>query len=86
MEDKIIMKMEKGKIYFISYGQTTLVARYKSSNEYKHFYYDCLHNWAGHENFYEDGYFINSGIEYLRRASDPEKQALLRYSIEKGTI
>lgn len=82
----VLVQMEQGKIYFISYGQTTLVVRYKESDTTKHFYYDALHNWSGHESFYTDGYFLNSGIEFIREGSDAEKQSLLRKSIEHKTI
>jgi hypothetical protein len=82
-----IVNMEPGKIYFISYGGTTLIARYKGDDTCDHLLYDYLHNWAGFETFYyHNCMVVKSGIEEIRRASDAEKQSLLRHSIANNSI
>lgn len=86
MKDELL-EMEDGKIYFISYGGTTLIARYKSDDVCDHLIYDYLHYWAGYENFYFNACRIcKSGIQEIRRASDAEKHLLVRHEIEKGCI
>lgn len=86
--DKKIIEMQQGKIYFISYGGTTLVGRYINSDACNHFFNEYLHNWAGYEDFRKGPnlYAVKSNIEEIREASDAEKQSLLRKAIEHNTI
>jgi hypothetical protein len=81
------VKMEPGKIYFISYGGTEIVGRYKGEDGVTmHLFYDHLHQWNGYENFYREGYCVHTGIVEIREATQTEKQALLRHSIANNTI
>jgi hypothetical protein len=83
-----IQEMEQGKIYFISYGGTEIVGRFRDSDTCNHNFYDYLHYWNGYERFQHSGneYCVKSGIQEIRRASKPEKQALIRFEIEHETI
>lgn len=80
------IEMELGKIYFISFGGTQLIGRYKGSDTCNHLFNAYLHYWAGHENFHSDSYCVKSGIEEIRRASPSEKHTLLRFEIDNETI
>jgi hypothetical protein len=86
-ENKV--KMEVGKIYFLSFGGTEIVGRYKGDDDFcHHLFYDYLHQWAGFETYrYGDSvYTVRTGITEIREATQTEKQALLRKSIEHNTI
>lgn len=50
MKDNII-EMKPGKIYYLSYGGTEVVGRYKGDDACNYFFYDYLHQWAGYEPF-----------------------------------
>ena len=80
--------MEQGKIYFISYGGTEIVGRYKCDEGSNYLFYDYLHQWAGFETFrYCEGlYSVKSGVIEIREATQTEKWALLKKSIEHNTI
>ncbi len=80
--------MEPGKIYYISFGGTEIVGRYKGDDVCNYFFYDYLHQWAGRENYHhgKGTYTVKHGIEEIREATQTEKQALLRKSIEYNTI
>jgi len=80
--------MKPGKIYFLSYGGTEVVGRYKRDDTCNYFFYDYLHQWAGFENFHHGDslYCVKSGISEIREATQTEKQALLRKSIEHNSI
>jgi hypothetical protein len=82
------VKMEVGKIYYLSFGGTEIVGRYKGDEVCHHLFYDYLHQWAGYETYrYGDKlYTVKHGIEEIREATQTEKQALLRKSIEFNTI
>lgn len=83
-----IIEMQPGKIYYLSYGGTEIVGRYKGENTCSYLFYDYLHQWAGFETFRfnEQLYCVKSGIIEIREATQTEKQALLRKSIEFNTI
>lgn len=79
--------MESGKIYYLSFGGTEIVGRYTHSDTCNHFFEAYLHYWAGREEFRKNGpYCVTSGIQELRRATQTEKMALLRFEIEHETI
>lgn len=82
------IEMKPGKIYYVSYGGTEIVGRYKGQEVCNYLWYDYLHQWAGFESFrYGDNlYSVTSGVEEIREATQTEKQALLRYSIQHNTI
>lgn len=86
--EKEKIKMEQGKIYFISYGgNTQILGRYEKSDICQHFFYDLLHYWNGFESFrYGGQYCVTSGIEEIRPASQAEKMALVRFEIEHNCI
>ena len=86
MEEKKI-KMEQGKIYFISFGGTEVIGRYDKSDTCNHLFFAYLHYWAGFESFRQNKpYCVKHGIEQIRRATQAEKMALLRFEIEHETI
>lgn len=78
--------MEQGKIYYISFGSTEIIGRYKGSDTCNHLFNAYLHYWAGHENFHKDSYTVKHGIETIRRATAAEKHLLLRFEIAESTI
>lgn len=79
--------MDQGKIYYISFGGTEIVGRYKKSDTCNYFFEAYLHYWAGHESFMKNNpYCVKHGIEEIRRATQTEKMALLRFEIEHQTI
>jgi hypothetical protein len=79
--------LEQGKIYFLDYGSNTqIVGRYKDSDCCNHNFYDLLHYWNGHESFRNNDYCTKAGIETLRRATKPEKHALIKHEIENDCI
>lgn len=82
------LEMQPGKIYYLSYGGTEIVGRYKGEDTCNYLFYDYLHQWAGYENFqYGDCLCcVKHGIEEIREATQTEKQSLLRRSIEHNTI
>ncbi len=84
------IKMEQGKIYFISFGSSTqLVVRYKSDDVCNYFFFDHLHYWNSFESFHSRGhgnYCVKSGIEEIREATLPEKHALLKFELEHHCI
>jgi hypothetical protein len=85
-----IVKMEVGKIYFISFGQSTqIVVRYKGDDGPRHMFFDHLHYWNSFETFHNrDGtnYCVKAGIEELREATLPEKHALIKFELENNCI
>ena len=84
------LKMEQGKIYFISFGsQTQLVVRFKAEETSNYTFYDHLHYWNSFETFHAKdhyNYCVKTGIEEIRPATLPEKHALLKFEIEKNCI
>ncbi len=89
MAKENIIEMEEGKMYFINFGGgTQLVVRYKNQDACNYFFYDHLHYWNGHENFYKNkcNYCVKSGIEEIRLATVPEKYLLFRNEIENNCI
>lgn len=80
------MKMVNGKIYWIDYGGTQVLGRYKSSDTCNHYLYEELHYWSGFENFHVTPYIVKAGIQSIREASPTEKHTLLRHAIEHNTI
>lgn len=85
-ENTKIIKMEPRKVYFISYGNTTLVGRFLHEETCNYFFTAYIHNWNGYEKFHKAPYCVKSGIEEIRRDSHPEIQSLIRQEIEYGTI
>lgn len=81
-----------GKIYFISFGANTqLVVRYKCSDVTNHHFFDSIHYWNGFETYRKSicqqaNYCVKSGIEEIRRATLPEKHALIKFEIENNCI
>lgn len=85
------IKMEIGKIYFISFGSSTqLVARYKADDACNYLFFDTIHYWNSYETYHRNGsaanYCVKNGIEEIRPATLPEKHALLRFEIENNCI
>lgn len=81
------IEMQVGKIYYISFGGTEIVGRYKGEDTCHFLFYDYLHQWAGYETFHSNGaYTVRTGITEIREATKTEKQALLRHSIANNTI
>lgn len=78
-------KMEPGKIYYLSFGGTEVVGRFKGEDTVHYYFYDCLHNWSGYETFRIDTYTVKN-TDGMRIATDTEKQSLLRQSIANKTI
>jgi hypothetical protein len=79
--------MEVGKIYFVDFGGTQILGRYKGDDVCNYFFYDYLHYWAGHESYRSNKpYTVKHGIELIREASAAEKHTLLKFSIEHNTI
>jgi hypothetical protein len=85
MEEKT--KLEVGKIYFIAYGENTqVVGRLSKENSMNYEFYDHLHYWNGYEKFHKGGHCVTSGITEIRRATKPEKHALVRHEIDNDCI
>ena len=83
------IQMEQGKIYFISFGSTQLVVRYKGDDACNYIFYDYLHYWNGFETFHkreEVNYCVKNGIEEIRVATLPEKHALIKFELEHNCI
>lgn len=78
--------MEPGKIYFISFGGTEIIGRFKDAEVGKYNFYAYLHYWAGFESFRTITYCVTHGITEIRRATQAEKHALLKFEIEHETI
>jgi len=88
MELKI--KMEQGKIYFISFGGgTQLVVRYKGDDACNYNFYDHIHYWNSYETFHKRSdlnHCVKHGIEEIREATLPEKHALIKFELENNCI
>lgn len=84
------IKMEQGKIYFISFGsQTQLVVRFKEDDGIRYLFYDHIHYWNSFETFHKRenlNFCVLHGIEELRPATLPEKHALIKFEIEHNCI
>ena len=84
------IKMEQGKIYFISFGSSTqLVVRYKGEDACNYTFFDYLHYWNSFETFHKRenlNYCVKSGIEEIREATLPEKHALIKFELEHKCI
>lgn len=79
--------LEQGKIYYLDYGNTQIVGRYKDSDVCNHNFYDLLHYWNGHETFRKSKeYCVKNGIEIIRKASKSEIHHLIKHEIEHGCI
>lgn len=83
-KEKGFCEMFPGKIYYVSYGGTELIIRYKSSDTCNHHCYSELHYWNGYETYNKSDYFVKNGIEEIREASQTEKFALFQKEIENG--
>lgn len=83
--DKLI-DMQPGKIYYVSFGGTQIIGRYKGSETCNYIFESYLHYWAGHENFLANASCVKHGIEEIRRATPAKKHALLKFEIEYETI
>lgn len=83
---KELIEMMPGKIYYIDYGGTQVIGRYKSSDTCNHYLFEELHYWAGFEAFHKEPYCVKAGIQSIRDASAAEKHNLLRFAIEHQTI
>lgn len=80
-------ELENGKIYFIDYGGTSIIGRFKFDGTTNYTFYDYLHYWNGYETFYKNSpYCVRSGIKEIRAASDSEKMNLVRFEIEHNCI
>ena len=86
MGEKI--KMKPAHIYYISFGGTSLIVRYKGESTCgcQHDFYSHLHYWNGYERYYGGGYCVHSGIEEIREATDAEKHTLIRFEIGEKTL
>jgi hypothetical protein len=86
MHSKI--EMQAGKIYFLKYGGTEIVGRFKEEDVCNYYWYDYLHQWAGYETFRQCAglHSVKHGVDEMREATQTEKQALLRKSIEHNSI
>ena len=75
-----------GEIYYVSYGNTELICRIKEKGNHavNMSYFTALHYWEGFENYKTNSYFVSSGIEELREATQAEKSALFRFELAKG--
>jgi hypothetical protein len=81
------MEMKQGKIYWISFGGTQILGRFKYSDTCNHYFESYLHYWAGSESFKgNEPYCVKHGIEDIRRATPAEKHSLLKFEIEHETI
>ncbi len=82
-------EMKPGLVYYISYGNTSVVGRYITSDVCNHYFNATLHNWNGHETFVggtKGTYCVKAFIMEVRRATHPEIQSLIRQEIANGTI
>lgn len=83
-------ELQPNKIYSISYaGGTHIVGRYKGVKQKateEHTFYDCLHYWYRHENFYQEKSILLSEADEIRPASIAEKRLLTGYEIEHNLI
>lgn len=81
------LKLEQGKIYFLSYGENTQVlGRFSHEKGTSYIFYDLLHYWNGFETFKENDHCVRAGIEELRRATKPEKHHLFKFEIDNDSI
>lgn len=86
-EELKIEDLEVGKIYHVSFcANTQVLGRFKEVTATDIKFFSYLHYWNGYENFYVGGYCVQSGIEELRRATQAEKMALVRFEIERDCI
>jgi hypothetical protein len=83
-------ELEQGKIYFISFGESTqLVVRFKELECTRILFYDHIHYWNSFETFNHrtgNNYCVTSGIEELRQANLPEKHSLIKFELENNCI
>jgi len=86
--EKHQLRMEPGKIYFLSYGgNTQIVGRFSHGDITKYYFHALLHYWNGYETFRScDQYCVQDGVTEIRVASKAEKHALLNKEIEYETI
>lgn len=81
MEEKITL--EHNRVYFIDYGGTQIVGRFKDQETCQYNFYSLLHYWNGYETFrYNKQYCVTSGITNIRRASKSEIHTLIKNEIE----
>ena len=81
-----LIDMTNGKIYYISFSGTELIARYKESTVTDHMFFSHMHYWNGFEWYFTGGYCVRSGIKEIREASQAEKHNLFRHEVEKGDV
>lgn len=82
-----LIKMEIGNMYYIRYiGGTELIVRYLNSNATQHNFFTHIHYWNGYEKYRRNGWSLKSGIEEIRRATQPEKHNLFRNEIENEDV
>lgn len=82
------IKLEQGKIYFLSYGgNTQIVGRFKEDTMTEYVFYDLLHYWNGFESFRKKtDRCVHTGVEEIRPASQSEKMNLIRFELEHDCI
>ena len=78
--------LKQGKIYFIQYSGTSLIARFNKIDGTKIKYFSHLHYWAGYERYFSGGYSLTSGITEMREASDSEKHNLFKNEIANNDV
>ena len=81
-----IVEMQEGKIYFMSFGGSELICRFKNSECTTHHFFSHLHYWNGYENYHGGGYCVKSGIEQMREATQAEKHNLFRHELENKDV
>ena len=78
---------EQGKIYHLDYGGVEILGRLKEVEFMDYIFYDLLHYWNGYESFrYNNERCVKSGIKEIRRATQAEKMALIRFELEHNCI
>lgn len=83
-------ELKPNRIYAVTWsGPTLIVGRYKEESPMgccQHTFYDCLHYWNAHENFYKEQTVYLSNVEEIREASQAEKYLLVQYEIRNNLI
>lgn len=81
-----MIEMEQGKIYYIEFGGSSLVGRYKNSDTMNHFFFSHLHYWNGFERYYSQGYCLRGSVIEIRESTDAEKYGLFRNEVAKKDV
>ena len=86
-KDTEIKAMQPGKMYYIRFGQTSIVGRYMGDDACNLKFFTLLHYWEGFQNFrHVNAYCVKHGIDEIRPASDAEKLTLFRHEIEHQCV